>query len=149
MIVRIDPYRVLVDVAVALERFPSLPTVARLLDPLVHRVDEVDVRRRHANLAEIHRSTVLVASELPVFPAIHRAPYAAPLRVRQERIVFCQRFPRGAVLVCEGALAVSRDLDLSVDDVGVGRRGRERDAPHGTVGKAVPLDTGPIVTAVV
>ena len=82
-VLRIDPDRVLIDVAglaVAaglVERRERLAAVERLRDRQARDVDRLVVRRIDAELAEVHRPRVAVADERPGLALVLRAEDAA------------------------------------------------------------------------
>ena len=166
-VLRIDPDRVVVDVAHPAEAGEDLAAVDRLRRIRAADVDRVFVVRVDADLAVIHRPLVLVRRERPRLAAIRRSPHAARLRVRRlltaaaSAAAAAESSTASAATTAAtrlGFLAgrrrrrrrflVLRDLDLRVDHVRIRSRPVEADASHRAARQSVAAQAAPRLAAV-
>ena len=145
---RIDPERVLIDVAVPAQHLPGTAAVARLRHALIHRIDEIRILGGDADLTEVHGASVLVAPELPRAALVRRSPHPGPLRVGRERIDSREPAPFVLLLLGERRLPVRGHFDLGVDNVGIGGRHGEGDPAQRACRQSVSLHGRPCLTSV-
>ena len=147
---RIDPQGVLIDVPVPVQPLEGGRAVPRLVHALVDHVHGLGVVRIDPDLAEVHRSPVLVAAELPGRAPVGRAPDPVVLIVGRQRLVqVVQALQLRPLVVAQRLLAVGRNLDLRVHDVRIGGGGGQRDPPHRSARQPVAAQPRPGVAAVV
>ena len=128
---RIDPDRVIVDVAHVVEAIPRLAAINRLRRSDAAGVDDVRVIRIDANLTEVHRPLVLVRHERPRRALVRRTPHARDLRIGRKcgdtttasaRCVGDHGGGRGLLICC--------DFDLRVHHVRLRAADVDCDAPQ-------------------
>ena len=91
----IDPQRVVVAVRNPGDRSEGLAAVRGFEKRGSAGIDDLFVRRVHADLAVIHRTVVVVAHDMPALALVVRAPHAATFRIWRLRRALRRLTSRG------------------------------------------------------